>query len=104
MSPLEILAHLAESGTPPNAEVAARVSAGLGENLDRVIDETFPFVASGGGDLQFVHAPYGRGKTHFLKTLEHCARQHGFVTAYVDCQDDQSPFKSLRETYRAIAR
>lgn len=104
MGPLEVLAHLAEVGTPPNADVAARISAGLGETLRRVADETFPFVASGGGDLQFVHAPYGRGKTHLLKALEHCAREYGFVTAYVDCQDNQSPFKSLVETYRAVAR
>ena len=104
MGPLEILAHLAEVGTPPDAEAAARLSAGLEEALGRVIDETFPFIASGGGDLQFVHAPYGRGKTHLLKALEYCARQYGFVTAYVDCRDNQSPFKSLLETYRAIAQ
>lgn len=104
MESLEALVHLAEVGTPPNAKVAARISAGLGETLRRVADETFPFVASGGADLQFIHAPYGRGKTHFLKALEHCARESGFVTAYVDCQDGQSPFKSLVETYRAVAR
>ena len=72
--------------------------------IRRVADETFPFVAGGGADLQFIHAPYGRGKTHFLKALEQCAQEQGFVTAYVDCKDGQSPFKSLRETYRAIAR
>lgn len=104
VGPLEILAHLAETGTPPNAIVAARISAGLGQTLDRMVNETFPFVASGGADLQFVHAPYGRGKTHFLKVLEHCAQQCGLVTAYVDCQYGQSPFKSLVETYRAIAQ
>jgi len=102
--PLEILARLAETGTPPDGKVVASVSAGLGEALRRVADETFPFVAGGGADLQFIHAPYGRGKTHFLKALEQCAQEQGFVTAYVDCKDGQSPFKSLRDTYRAIAR
>ena len=97
----ETLTRLAETGTPPDG---ADISAGLEEALRRIVDETFPFVAAGGGELQFVHAPYGRGKTHFLKAVERRAQDHGFVTAYVDCQIGDSPFKSLPQTYRAIAR
>ena len=104
MNPLEILAHLAEVGTPPEdgADVI-RVSAGLQQTLERFARETLPFIAAGGGDLQFVFGPYGRGKTHFLKALSQWAQAHGFVTAHVDCHDNQSPFKELAETYRAIA-
>lgn len=101
--PLKLLVHLAETGTPPDdGESVLRVSAGLSESLQRFKQETLPFVASGGGDLQFVFGSYGRGKTHYLKALSQWARQDGFVTAYVNCQDSQSPFKSLVETYRVI--
>lgn len=104
MNPLEVLAHLAEQGTPPNdGRAVLRVSAGLKQSLERIAKETLPFVASGGGELQFVFAPYGRGKTHFLKALSQWALQRGFVTAYVDCRENRSPFQSLVETYRAIA-
>ena len=103
-SPFEVLAHLAATGTPPDdAAAAARFSAGLQETLERLERETFPFLAAGGSELQFVHGHYGRGKTHFLKTLSHAACKRGFVTAYVDCADGESPFKSLRSTYRSIA-
>ena len=100
----ETLARLAQTGTPPDGADIAHISAGLEEALGRIVDETFPFVAASGGELQFVHAPYGRGKTHFLRAVEHRARDHGFVTAFVDCQDGDSPFMSLPQTYRAIAR
>ena len=103
MKPLEALAHLAEMGTPPDPETALRMSSGLGRSLRRIEEETLPFIAMGGGELQFVYGPYGRGKTHFLKALAQRARERGFVTAYVDCQENESPFQSLRETYRAIA-
>ena len=96
-----MLAHLAELGTPPDDGAAVlRVSAGLSESLDRIERETLPFIAAGGGEIQFVFGPYGRGKTHFLKVLAHWASERGCVTAYVDCQ---RPFESLVETYRAIA-
>ena len=104
MNPFEILSHLAETGTPPDdGEAILSMSAGLGDSLERIAQETLPFIASGGGELQCVFAPYGRGKTHFLKALSQWARKHGFVTAYVDCQENRSPFASLVETYRAIA-
>ena len=104
MSPLEVLAHLAEVGTPPGdgADVI-RVSAGLQQTLERVARETLPFIADRGGDLQFVYGPYGRGKTHFLKALSQWAQEHGFVTAYIDSHDNQSPFRELTETYQAVA-
>ncbi|MDE2905204.1 MAG: hypothetical protein OXQ28_03875, partial [Acidobacteriota bacterium] len=70
MNPLETLAHLAEIGTPPSGDAdVIKVSAGLQQTLERIARETLPFVAAGGGDLQFVFGPYGRGKTHYLKAL-----------------------------------
>ena len=101
VGPLELLAHLAELGTPPdNGAAVLRVSAGLRESLERIESETLPFIAAGGGEIQFVFGPYGRGKTHFLKAVAEWAGDRGCVTAYVDCQ---RPFESLVETYRAIA-
>ena len=100
-APLELLAHLAELGTPPDDGAAVlRVSAGLRDSLERIERETLPFIAAGGGEIQFVFGPYGRGKTHFLKALAQWASERGCVTAYVD---SQRPFESLVETYRAIA-
>lgn len=104
MNAEEKLTRLAETGTPPDGADIACISVGLETSLQRIVDETFPFVAAGGGELQFLHAPYGRGKTHFLRAIEQRAQDHGFVTAYVDCQDGDSPFRSLRQTYCAIAR
>ena len=104
MNPLELLAHLAEQGTPPGGDAdMIKVSAGLRQTLDRVARETLPFVGAGGSDLQFVFGPYGRGKTHYLKALAQWGREHGFVTAYVDGRDNQSPFRELDQTYRVIA-
>ena len=101
VAPLELLAHLAALGTPPDDGAAVlQVSAGLRDSLERVERETLPFIAAGGGEIQFVFGPYGRGKTHFLKALAQWASERGCVTAYVDCQ---RPFESLVETYRAIA-
>lgn len=101
VAPLELLAHLAALGTPPDDGGAVlRVSAGLHDSLERIERETLPFIAAGGGEIQFVFGPYGRGKTHFLKALAQWASERGCVTAYVDCQ---RPFESLVETYRAIA-
>lgn len=104
MDPLRLLAHLASAGTPPDdGESVSRLSAGLSESLARTERETLAFVASGGGDLQFIVGSYGRGKTHYLKAVLQRARKQGFVTAYVNCDSGRSPFQSLEETYRAIA-
>ena len=101
LAPVELLAHLAELGTPPDdGDAVLRVSAGLHETLGRIEQETLPFIASGGGEIQFVFGPYGRGKTHFLKALAQWATDRDCVTAYVDTQ---RPFESLMGTYRAIA-
>ncbi len=103
MNPREALARLAEAGTPPDAESALRISVGLDEKISLFRNETLPFLSGGGAELQFIHAPYGRGKTHLLWMLKEHARRQGFVTAYVDCATGQSPFASLRTTFNQIA-
>ncbi|GAB6064267.1 BREX system ATP-binding domain-containing protein [Deferrisoma palaeochoriense] len=104
MDPREVLAKLAESGTPPDAGSALRISVGLDGSIARFRDEILPFVREGGAELQFVFAPYGRGKTHYLRALQEVALREGFVTSYVDCRAGQSPFASLQETYRSMAK
>lgn len=104
MTPRELLGHLADVGTPPEDGVAiSRLSVGLEASLERFAQETLPFIAGGGGDLQFIRGAYGRGKTHYLKALSHYATERHFVTSYVDCQEYRTPFRSMVETYRAIA-
>lgn len=102
MEPYEILARLAEHGVPPEGEVALKMSVGLEDTLERFKEETLSFISGGGAELRFCYGPYGRGKTHLLKSLQALARSHGFVTAYIDCRAEQSPFSSLEETYRMI--
>ncbi|MBK1644811.1 hypothetical protein CKO25_09145 [Thiocapsa imhoffii] len=102
--PLEILAHLACFGTPPDAPTAFDLAVGLDHYRAHLERETLPFLTGGGCVLQFVYGQYGRGKTHFLQTVAELARRQGFVTAYVDCRMGHSPFKSLQETYQMIAR
>jgi hypothetical protein len=101
--PLEILAHLASFGTPPDAPTAFDLAVGLDGYLVHLTRETLPFLTGGGSELQFVYGQYGRGKTHFLHTVGELARRNGFVTAYVDCRMGRSPFKSMQDTYRMIA-
>lgn len=103
METTDVLARLAEAGTPPEPESALQISVGLDDTIARFRNETLPFIARGGAELQFVFAPYGRGKTHFLRTLQEVARREGFATSYVDCRSNQAPFESLRDTYRVIA-
>lgn len=104
MTERELLGHLAANGTPPADGLAvSRLSVGLEASLDRFAHETLPFIASGGAELQFICGAYGRGKTHYLRALSHYARERHFVTAYVDCSDNQVAFGSMAETYRAIA-
>jgi hypothetical protein len=103
MEPYEILARLAEHGVPPEGEAALRMSVGLEDTLQRFKEETLSFVSGGGAELRFCYGPYGRGKTHLLKTLQATANSSGFATAYIDCRSENSPFSSLEETYRMIA-
>ena len=103
VKPRQVLAHLAELGTPPDGKTALRMSAGLNDSIDLAVNEVLPFVASGGAGLQFLRGPYGRGKTHYLRAMEQTALERGFVTAYVDSSGTGSPFESLQATYRAIA-
>ncbi|MGB9616795.1 MAG: BREX system ATP-binding domain-containing protein [Desulfomonilaceae bacterium] len=103
MDAFEVLAKLAEHGTPPDGDIALRMSVGLEDTLRRFERETLPFIASGGAEIRFCYAPYGRGKTHFLKSIQALARKYGFVTAYVDCRAEQPPFATFADTYRMIA-
>jgi hypothetical protein len=103
MTPRARLAHLAAYGTPPDRETASRITVGLDDTLSRVEKEVFPYLGAGGSELQFVFGANGRGKTHYLLTIEERARQAGFVTARIDCSSVISPFSSMRQTYEMVA-
>lgn len=97
------LAHLASNGTPPDRETARHMSVGLEATLGRFDSEVFPYLASGGSEIQFVYGANGRGKTHYLLSVEDVARSRGFATAWIDCPIGASPFSSLRSTFEMIA-
>lgn len=103
MEAAEILAHLAEIGTPPGPGSAFGISVGLDKTVCRIETEVIPFLSAGGSELQFVYGPYGRGKSHFLRTIEEVASGQDLVTAYVDCRAGESPFRDMQETYALIA-
>jgi len=98
----DILHRLAQYGTLDDPEVAAQLSTGLAAFLARWKEEVLPFVAAGGAELRFIEGPNGRGKTHFLQTLEISAQRAGFVTSRVECGIQHKPFASLQDTYRAV--
>lgn len=98
----DILHRLAQYGTLDDPEVAAHLSTGLTAFLARWKEEVLPFLAAGGAELRFIEGPNGRGKTHFLQTLEICAQREGFVTSRVECGMQHKPFASLQDTYRAV--
>lgn len=103
MDAFEVLARLAEHGTPPEADVALRMAVGLDDTLHRFESETLPFISKGGAEIRFCYGPYGRGKTHLLKAIQAQANNYGFVTDYIDCGAEYAPFASLADTYRMIA-
>lgn len=102
MDAFEVLVRLAEHGTPPDGDYALRISVGLEDTLRLFKLETLPFISGGGAEIRFCYGPYGRGKTHFLRSLQAQARKLGFVTAYVDCKAEKAPFASLVDTYRML--
>ena len=97
------LAHLASHGTPPDRETAKKISVGLEDSLEQFNKEVIPYLTIGGTEIQFVYGANGRGKTHYLLSLEEMARNKGFVTARIDCSIGGTPFQSLEATYRMIA-
>jgi hypothetical protein len=102
-TPRARLAHLAAHGTPPDPQTAQQMSVGLKETLTRFDSEVFPFLSAGGTEIQFVYGANGRGKTHYLLSVEAAARSKGFVTARIDCPVGASPFGSLRTTFETVA-
>lgn len=102
-NPRDTLRQLASFGTLDDPQIAVQLSTGLAGFLSRWESESLAFIAAGGAELRFVEGPNGRGKTHFLQTLQVTARRAGFVTARVQCGMQHKPFASLAETYRAIA-
>lgn len=102
-SSFKALAHLATHGTPPDRETAKKISVGLEGALEKFNSEVIPYLSVGGTEIQFVYGANGRGKTHYLLSLEESARNKGFVTARIDCSTGGTPFQSLEATYRMIA-
>jgi len=50
MNAREILARLAESGTPPDGPSALRLAVGLEDSLSRLETETLPYLRAGGAE------------------------------------------------------
>lgn len=103
-TPSDSLRQLASFGTLDSAEIAARLSSGLGPFITRWQKETLPFLLAGGAELRFIEGPNGRGKTHFLQALEVAGQQAGFATARIQCGMQSKPFAAMQETYREIAK
>src|SRR5262249_40067358 len=57
----------------------------------------------GHSDTKFVRGAYGAGKSHFLSVVQDRARQHGWMTAHVECKVDGVQIDRFETLYPRIA-
>lgn len=85
---------LASNGTPPAADLAARVlpawSVGLEGWLDRITQTFLSDHCLRNSHFKLAVAPYGGGKTHFLLAVAGRAAQEGWAVCYLQCKDHVS--------------
>jgi hypothetical protein len=58
----------------------------------------------GGSACKWIEADYGNGKTQFLRCVQEMAWNLGFVTAYVELSQDESPLDRPDRVFGAVAR
>ena len=104
MSYRDALNQLSSNGVLADRRVASEMAVGLDKFSRTWTEEILPFIATGGSELRFIEAPYGRGKTHFVQHLSTLAEAEGFLICHAICGVQLSPFQSLEETYRAVAK
>lgn len=100
-----ILARMGEIGQPPERG-ALRVNVGTTELLEVLRREyLIPIRESGlNSSFKLVSAPFGGGKTHFLRCLQETAWQEGFVCALVGLSPKECPFDDTAKIYQAVAQ
>lgn len=104
MSYRDALNQLSSYGVLANRHLASEMAVGL-DNFARVwTEEILPFITSGGSELHFIEAPYGRGKTHFVQHLSTLAETKEYLICHATCGGQLSPFQSLEDTYRVVAK
>lgn len=68
------------------------------------VSEDLDFIAAGGSKSRFVVAPYGGGKTHFLRLIAHLALERGFAVSYVELVSREAPFDRFESIFGKIMR
>jgi hypothetical protein len=56
----------------------------------------------GHADTKFVRGAYGSGKSHFLSVVQDFAREHGWMTAHVECKVDRVQVDRFETLYPRI--
>ncbi len=92
---------------PPKDEIMEFVSVGLENDLEIFRDEYFSvenglLPNSEQGTFKIVEAYYGGGKTHYLKSVERHAHQHGFASAFIELSKDSCPLTNFELIYARI--
>lgn len=100
-----IVHRMGESGQPPEYRALA-VNVGTGDVLAVLRDEYLLPIKEAGRNSSFklVQAPFGGGKTQFLRCLRELAQAEGFCTALVGVSPRECPFDDAAQIYQAVAR
>lgn len=97
-----IIAHLGQSGTPPE-EGLEWYTVGLDEYLHILQDEYLEFLIPDGiSSFKLVIGSYGGGKTHFLYVLRNLAEKLDYAVSYVPLSPVECPFNQMGAVYRAL--
>jgi hypothetical protein len=86
------------------AELAESLAVGQADWFSWAVREMSEVAEDEDFSVRFVRAKYGGGKTHFLRRLEHRARGHGWVTAFVLLKHKQVELDHFATVTHEIAR
>ncbi len=99
--------HALQNAIPPSGEIIEFISIGLEADLEIFREEYFSaenglLPNSEQGAFKIVEAYYGGGKTHYLRSVERLAHQHGFASAFIELHKDSCPLTNFELIYQKV--
>lgn len=100
-----MLERMGSTGQPPERG-AHLVNVGTGEYLDVLLHEYLRPIKEriASSTFKLIQAPFGGGKTQFLRSLREIAWTEGFATVPVGLSPKECPFDRSDAIYREVAR
>lgn len=100
-----MLDRMGSTGQPPERG-AHLVNVGTDEYLDVLLHECLKPIKDriASSTFKLIQAPFGGGKTQFLRSLREIAWKEGFATVPVGLSPKECPFDRSDAIYRAVAR